>query len=101
VRAAGRAVPLAERARRDRERHVVRPQVMARALLDRAGGRMTPAKRRAAERAARGDETWAAVAGILARAAREQARPRRTLDAHRRAARGALWRRAARGPKAG
>jgi hypothetical protein len=99
ARAAGRAVPLAERARRDRERHVVRPQVMGRALLERAGDRMAPAKRRAAERAARGDAAWADVARILARAAREQARPRRTLDAHRRAARGALWRRAARGAR--
>jgi hypothetical protein len=96
ARAAGRAVPLAERARRDRERHVVRPQVMARALLERAGDRMAPAKRRAAERAARGDAAWPDVARIVARAAREQVRPRRTLDAHRRAARGALWRRAAR-----
>lgn len=84
------------RARRDRERHVVRPQVMARALLDRAGDRMAPAKRRAAERAARGDERWIDVAGIVARAAREQVRPRRTLDARRRAARGALWHRLAR-----
>jgi hypothetical protein len=88
-----RATPLAERARRDRERHVVRPHVMARALLERAGDRMAPAKRRAAERAAGGDEAWADVARIVARAAREQVRPRRTLDAHRRAARGALWRR--------
>src|SRR3954470_11837616 len=29
--------PWSERARRDRERHVIRPQVMARALLERAG----------------------------------------------------------------
>src|SRR6185436_7327817 len=36
------------RAARDRERHVVRPQVMAGALLERAGDRMAPAKRRAA-----------------------------------------------------
>jgi hypothetical protein len=69
---------------------VLRPQVMAHALLERAGERMAPAKRRAAERAAGGDATWRDVAGILGRAAREQARPRRTLDAHRRAARGAL-----------
>jgi hypothetical protein len=96
ARAAGRAVPLAERARRDRERHVVRPQVMAGTLLERAGDRMAPAKRREAERAARGDATWPDVARIVARAAREQVRPRRTLDAHRRAARGALWRRAGR-----
>jgi hypothetical protein len=79
-----------ERARRDRERHVVRPQLMALALLERAGDRMAPAKRRAAERAARGDATWRDVAGIVARAAREQAQPRRTLE---RAARGALGQR--------
>jgi glycosyl transferase family 2 len=85
--------PLAVRARRDRERHVVRPQVMARALLERAGGRMTPAKRRAAERAARGDATWGDLARLVGGAVREQARPRRTLDARRRAARGALWHR--------
>jgi hypothetical protein len=84
------AAPWRERVRRDRERHVLRPQLMARALLERAGDRMTPAKRRAAERVARGDERWGDVAGIVARAAREQVRPRRTLDAHRRAARGAL-----------
>jgi hypothetical protein len=89
--------PWAVRARRDRERHVVRPQVMAQALLDRAGARMTPAKRRAAERVARGDDSWRAIAGIVARAAREQVAPRRTLDAHRRAARGALWHRLRRG----
>jgi hypothetical protein len=88
--------PLAVRARRDRERHVVRPQVMARTLLERAGDRMAPAKRRAADQAARGDATWADVARLLALAAHEQARPRRTLDARRRAARGALWRRLAR-----
>jgi len=85
--------PLPVRARRDRERHVVRPQVMARALLERAGDRMAPAKRRAAERAARGDAAWPDVARLVALAVREQARPRRTLDARRRAARGALWRR--------
>jgi glycosyltransferase involved in cell wall biosynthesis len=83
-------VPWRERARRDRERHVVRPQVMARALLERAGDRMAPAKRRAAERAARGDATLADVARIVARGALEQVRPWRTVDAHRRAARGAV-----------
>lgn len=88
--------PWRVRARRDRERHVVRPQVMARALLDRAGDRMAQAKRRAAERTARGDERLVDVAGIVARAAHEQVRPRRTLDAHRRAARGALSHRLAR-----
>jgi hypothetical protein len=82
-----------ERASRDRERHVVRPQVMAAALLERAGDRMTAGKRRAAERSARGDAGLADVARIVAAAAREQLNPRRTLDAHRRAARGALWQR--------
>jgi hypothetical protein len=88
--------PLAVRARRDRERHVVRPRVMARALLERAGGEMTRPKRRAAQRAARGDATWADLARLVALAVGEQARPRRTLDARRRAARGALWHRLAR-----
>jgi hypothetical protein len=85
--------PWRERAARDRERHIVRPQVMARALLERAGDRMTPGKRRAVSRAARGDAGLVDLAGILAAATREQVRPRRTLDAHRRAARGALWHR--------
>ena len=85
--------PWRARAARDRERHVVRPQLMARALLERAGDRIAPRKRRALERAARGDERLVDVAAILARAAREQLRPRRTLDAHRRAARGAVWHR--------
>jgi hypothetical protein len=83
------------RVKRDYERHVVRPQVMARALLERT--EMPAAKRRAAERAARGDAGAADLAWMLARAAREQLRPRRTLDAHRRAARGALGRRLAGG----
>ena len=82
--------PWRERARRDRERHVVRPRVMARALLERAGEGMAPAKRRAVERAVRGDAGWLDVGRLVALAARELARPRRTLDAHRRAARGAL-----------
>ena len=85
--------PIGQRARRDRERHVVRPQVMARTLLERAGDGMPATKRRAAERAARGDAAWPDVARLIALAVREQARPRRTLDARRRAARGALWRR--------
>ena len=89
--------PWRERARHDRERHVVRPQIMARALLERAGDRMAPAKRRAAERAARGDEAWGDVARMIGQAVREQIRPRRTLDARRRAARGALWHRLGRG----
>src|SRR4051794_22117166 len=82
-----------ERAARDRERHVVRPQVMATALLERVGDRMTARKRRAVERAAGGDDGLADVARIVAAAAREQMKPRRTLDAHRRGARGALWQR--------
>lgn len=85
--------PWSARARCDRERHVVRPQVMARALLDRAGDRMTPAKRRAVDRAARGDEGWGDVARLVRLALAEQLSPRRTLDARRRAARGALLRR--------
>jgi hypothetical protein len=89
--------PWRVRGARDRERHVVRPQVMARALLERAGGRMAPAKRRAVERAVRGDEGWRDVGLLVARALREQARPRRTLDARRRAARGAVWARVAGG----
>src|SRR4051794_7876405 len=87
--------PWRVRVRRDYERHVVRPQVMARALLERTD--MPAAKRRAAERAARGDARAGDLARILARAAHEHVRPRRTLDAHRRAARGALGRRLVRG----
>jgi hypothetical protein len=45
-----------------------------------------PRKRRALERAARAGLPWLA-AGAL----REQLRPRRTLEARRRALRGALW----------
>jgi hypothetical protein len=89
--------PWRVRAVRDRERHVVRPQVMARALLERAGDRMAPAKRRAVQRSARGDGTWGDVARLVWLALGEQARPRRTLDARRRAARGAVWARVARG----
>jgi hypothetical protein len=88
--------PWAVRARRDRERHVLRPQVMARALLERAGDRMPPAKRRAAWLVARGDSDWRAVAWLVARGVREAVAPRRTLDARRRAARGAVWHRVAR-----
>src|SRR4051794_20168200 len=69
-RAPAAKAPRRERATRDRERHVIRPQVMARALLDRAGDRMAPPKRRAAERAARGDTGLADVARIVAAAAR-------------------------------
>jgi hypothetical protein len=83
--------PWGVRAARDRERHVVRPQVAARTLLERAGDRMAPAKRRAVARAARGDGTWGDVGRLVWLALGEQARPRRTLDARRRAARGAVW----------
>jgi hypothetical protein len=83
--------PWGVRAARDRERHVVRPQVMARALLERASDRMAPAKRRAVERTARGDGSLGDVARLVWLALGEQARPRRTLDARRRAARGAVW----------
>jgi glycosyltransferase involved in cell wall biosynthesis len=85
--------PWAVRARRDRERHVLRPQAMARALLERAGDRMTPAKRRAAGLAARGDDDWRALAWLVAGGVREAMAPRRTLDARRRAVRGAVWHR--------
>jgi hypothetical protein len=91
----GAKAPWRTRVRRDYERHVVRPQVMARALLERTA--MPAAKRRAVERAARGDARAGDLARILAGAAREQVRPRRTLDAQRRAARGALGRRLLRG----
>jgi hypothetical protein len=57
---------------------------------------MAPAKRRPVERAARGDEGWIDVARLMGLALREQVRPRRTLDARRRAARGAVWARVAR-----
>jgi O-antigen biosynthesis protein len=86
----GGGEPLAARAARDRERHVLRPQAFARALLERCADRMSPAKLRAAERAAAGDSSPWGVAAILAGAAREQLAPRRTLEARRRAARGAL-----------
>jgi glycosyltransferase involved in cell wall biosynthesis len=82
--------PLAVRAARDRERHVLRPQAFARALLERCGGAMAPARRRAAERVARGDGSARGLGAILAGAIAEQLRPRRTLEARRRAARGAL-----------
>jgi hypothetical protein len=88
--ARGAREPLSVRAARDRERHVVRPQVMALALLERVGERMAPAKRRALERAARGDAALVDVARLVWLALGEQARPRRTLDARRRAARGAV-----------
>jgi hypothetical protein len=73
---------------------------MARALLERTADRMAPAKRRAVERAARGDSAWADVGRLVWLALGEQARPRRTLDARRRAARGAVVARAPRSPRA-
>lgn len=85
------AEPWRVRAARDRERHVLLPALMARTLLERCGDRMTPPKRRTAEAVARGDADLRAIAAIAVRAAREQARPRRTLEAQRRALRGALW----------
>ena len=57
---------------------------------------MARANRRAVEGAARGDAGWADVARLVGLALVEQARPRRTLDARRRAARGAVWARVAR-----
>jgi hypothetical protein len=80
--------PQAARAARDRERHLERPRLWARTLLERVP-QMEPRKRRALERAARAGLPWLA-AGAL----REQLRPRRTLEARRRALRGALWGRA-------
>jgi glycosyltransferase involved in cell wall biosynthesis len=85
--------PRRVRAARDRARHLRRPQVMAQALLERAAERMAPEKRRAAHRTARGDRGLPGLLWVLACAAREQARPRRTLEARRRAARAALARR--------
>jgi hypothetical protein len=79
-----------DRARRDHERHVQRPALFARTLLERAGPRMTPAKRQAAERVAAGD---ARLGALLAGAVREQLHPQRTLEARRRALRAALGRR--------
>ena len=77
--------PQAVRAARDRERHLERPRLWARTLLERVP-QMQPRKRRTLERAARAGLPWLA-AGAL----REQLRPRRTLEARRRALRGALW----------
>ena len=79
-----RGEPQAARAARDRERHLERPRLWARTLLERAP-HIAPRKRRALERAARAGLPWLA-AGALA----EQLRPRRTLEARRRALRGAL-----------
>jgi hypothetical protein len=76
--------PYAARAARDRERHLERPRLWARTLLERCSA-LEPAKRRALERAARAGLPWLA-AGAL----REQLDPRRTLEARRRALRGAL-----------
>ncbi len=77
--------PLRVRAARDRERHLERPRLWASTLLERCPS-LAGSKRRALERAARAGLPWLA-AGAL----REQLRPRRTLEARRRALRGALW----------
>jgi hypothetical protein len=77
--------PQRVRAARDRERHLDRPRLWARTLLQRAGPRMAPDKRRAAQRVARGALPW-----LVAGAVREQLDSRRTLEARRRALRGAL-----------
>jgi hypothetical protein len=77
--------PRAVRAARDRERHLERPRLWAQTLLERCPD-IEPAKRRALRRAARAGLPWLA-AGAL----REQLDPRRTLEARRRALRGALW----------
>jgi len=73
------------RAARDRERHVERPRLWARTLLERCGGRLRLEDRRALERAAAAPLPW-----LVAGAVREQLRPARTLEARRRALRGAL-----------
>jgi hypothetical protein len=78
------AEPYAPRAARDRERHLERPRLWSRTLLARCTD-LEPGKRRALERAARAGLPWLA-AGAL----REQLDPRRTLEARRRALRGAL-----------
>ncbi len=72
------------RAARDRERHLERPRLWAQTVLERCP-ELAPRKRRALERAARAGLPWLA-AGAL----REQLDPRRTLEARRRALRGAL-----------
>jgi glycosyltransferase involved in cell wall biosynthesis len=77
--------PQRVRAARDRERHLERPRLWARTLLERAGARMAPDKRQAAQRVARGALPW-----LVAGAVREQLDSRRTLEARRRALRGAL-----------
>jgi hypothetical protein len=76
--------PRSVRAARDRERHLERPRLWAQTLLERCPD-LEPAKRRALSRAARAGLPWLA-AGAL----REQLDPRRTLEARRRALRGAL-----------
>jgi hypothetical protein len=76
--------PRAVRAARDRERHLERPRLWAQTLLDRCPD-LDPTKRRVLRRSARAGLPWLA-AGAL----REQLDPRRTLEARRRALRGAL-----------
>jgi hypothetical protein len=77
--------PQAVRAARDRERHLERPRLWAQTLLERCPD-LDPAKRRALRRATR-----AGLPSLAPCALREQLDPRRTLEARRRALRGALW----------
>jgi hypothetical protein len=77
--------PQAARAARDRERHLERPRLWARTLLERAP-LWAPRPRGGRAGGPRAGLPWLA-AGAL----REQLRPRRTLAARRRALRGALW----------
>jgi hypothetical protein len=83
-RTAGPRAPWRARAARDRERHLDRPALWAQTLLDRVPG-VTGAKRAALERAAR-----PRLPDLVAGALREQRDPSRTLQARRRALRGAL-----------
>ncbi len=72
------------RAARDRERHLERPRLWARTLLERVPAVSGP-KRAALDRAAA-----PRLPGLIAGAVREQLDPGRTLQARRRALRGAL-----------
>jgi hypothetical protein len=87
-RAAGEpssGLPWRARARADRAAHLERPALWSRTLLERAADRMGPRERRALERAAR-----PTLARLALGAVREQRRPRRTLEARRRALRARL-----------
>jgi hypothetical protein len=81
-RPAGPKAAWRARAARDRERHVERPALWARTLMERVPS-VRGAKRDALQRAAR-----PRLAGLVAGAAREQLDPSRTLQARRRALRG-------------